>query len=123
MPGSHSDEERKYTPTERRENGSRADLPPLSMSIIGVEPIDEFIREVADWVHGIIMSRPDVGGHIEVEAKLGMLMYRDGSGRLNYPVRVETGAHASLRPPAWAIIHGVGRRQCLQGTTTPSSRT
>jgi hypothetical protein len=27
-----------------------ANLPPLSISILGVEPVDEFIKEVADFV-------------------------------------------------------------------------
>ncbi|KAH8114529.1 mRNA capping enzyme [Phellopilus nigrolimitatus] len=66
-------------------------LKPLSLSILGVEPLDEFIKEIADWIHGLIMTRPpDVGGQIEVEAKLGLLIQRGDSVRFGLPVRVET---------------------------------
>ena len=67
-------------------------MKPLSLSILGVEPIDEFIREVADWVHAMIMNRPNIDGQIEVEAKLGILKYKDSNQRLQHPVRVETSA-------------------------------
>ena len=33
-------------------------LPPLSVSILGVEPMDEFILEIADFIHHTIMTRP-----------------------------------------------------------------
>ncbi|KAI5122797.1 hypothetical protein M0805_000140 [Coniferiporia weirii] len=66
-------------------------LRPLSLSILGVEPIDEFIREIADWIHGLIQSRPpDMIGQIEVEAKLGLLKYRENNVRVAFPVLVET---------------------------------
>ncbi|KAF7365337.1 mRNA-capping enzyme subunit beta [Mycena venus] len=39
-----------------RENGMS--LPPLSLSILGVEPLDEFIREIADFIHYTIVNRP-----------------------------------------------------------------
>lgn len=66
-------------------------LKPLSLSILGVEPLDEFMREIADWIHGLIMSRPqDLGGQIEVEAKLGVLKYKHEDARVNFPVLVET---------------------------------
>ncbi|KAF8631696.1 hypothetical protein AX15_002245 [Amanita polypyramis BW_CC] len=65
-------------------------LPPLSLSIVGVEPLDEFIKEIADFVHHMIMTRPDyAGSKVEVEAKVGVL--RDTTGqRLALPVLVET---------------------------------
>ncbi|CDO70823.1 hypothetical protein BN946_scf184801.g15 [Trametes cinnabarina] len=66
-------------------------LPPLSLSILGVEPIDEFIREVADFIHFQINNRPmDLGGVVEVEAKIGLLRDRDSGQRLQLPVLVET---------------------------------
>ncbi|KAI8978874.1 mRNA capping enzyme [Trametes punicea] len=66
-------------------------LPPLSLSILGVEPIDEFIREVADFIHYHISSRPqELGGHVEVEAKIGILRDRESGQRLQLPVLVET---------------------------------
>ena len=65
-------------------------MQPLSLSILGVEPLDEFIREIADWIYDIIMSRPDIPGQVEVEAKLGIMKYRERDQRLAHPVRVET---------------------------------
>ena len=71
-------------------DGVVAVRPPLSLSILGVEPIDEFIREIADFVHEKIMRVPNAQGKIEVEAKLGMLKFKEADMRLNHPVRVET---------------------------------
>lgn len=67
-------------------------LPPLSLSILGVEPIDEFIREIADFIHHMIVTRPDAGADakVEVEAKIGVLRDRMGGQRLQLPVLVET---------------------------------
>lgn len=65
--------------------------PPLSLSILGVEPLDEFIKEVADFIHHMIMTRPaDIPGTIEVEAKIGVLKDRERGQRLLLPVLVET---------------------------------
>jgi len=69
----------------------RDSLPPLSLSILGVEPLDEFIKEVADFIHHMIMTRPDYpGAKIEVEAKIGVLRDRTTGQRLALPVCVET---------------------------------
>ncbi|KAI0324423.1 mRNA capping enzyme [Cubamyces sp. BRFM 1775] len=66
-------------------------LPPLSLSILGVEPMDEFIREIADFIHFQISSRPqDLNGIVEVEAKIGLLRERETGQRLKMPVLVET---------------------------------
>ncbi|EMD40051.1 hypothetical protein CERSUDRAFT_112268 [Gelatoporia subvermispora B] len=65
-------------------------LPPLSLSILGVEPLDEFIREVADFVHHMIMTRPEGPGTVEVEAKVGVLRDKASGQRLQLPVLVET---------------------------------
>ncbi|KAF8887182.1 mRNA capping enzyme [Infundibulicybe gibba] len=65
-------------------------LPPLSLSILGVEPLDEFIKEIADFVHHMIMNRPDIGGNVELEAKIGILRERGTGQRLALPVLVET---------------------------------
>jgi hypothetical protein len=66
-------------------------LPPLSLSILGVEPLDEFIREVADFIHHLITTQPpDLQGDIEVEAKIGVLRDRGTGNRLQLPVLVET---------------------------------
>lgn len=82
--------------SSNRPPAPRADgqpLPPLSHSILGVEPIDEFIREIADFIHHMIMTRPaDLRGSVEVEAKIGLLRDRHSRQRLSLPVLVETGA-------------------------------
>ncbi|KAI0269807.1 CYTH-like domain-containing protein [Gloeopeniophorella convolvens] len=66
-------------------------MPPLSLSILGVEPLDEFIREVADFVHHLISTRPpDLRGDVEVEAKIGVLRDKGSGNRLQLPVLVET---------------------------------
>ncbi|KAI0795268.1 mRNA capping enzyme [Irpex lacteus] len=65
-------------------------LPPLSLSILGVEPLDEFIREVADFVHHMIMTRTERVGSVEVEAKIGVLRDKTSGQRLQFPVLVET---------------------------------
>ncbi|KAI6047550.1 CYTH-like domain-containing protein [Pisolithus marmoratus] len=73
-------------------NTNTMNLPPLSVSILGVEPLDEFIREIADFVHHMIISRPNVGpdARVEVEAKLGVLRDKTSKERLMLPVLVET---------------------------------
>ena len=76
-------------------------LPPLSHSILGVEPLDEFIREIADFIHHMIMTRPDVGtadAKVEVEMKVGILRDRVSGARLKLPVLVETSQYASSLP-------------------------
>jgi len=79
-----------HSRTNGRNATSSSGLPPLSLSILGVEPLDEFIREVADFVHHSITTRPrDLKGEIEVEAKIGVLRDRGGN-RLQLPVLVET---------------------------------
>ena len=67
-------------------------LPPLSVSILGVEPLDEFIKEIADFVHRMVMSRSQEipNAKVEVEAKIGVLRERISGQRLALPVLVET---------------------------------
>ncbi|KAG2151322.1 CYTH-like domain-containing protein [Suillus clintonianus] len=72
-------------------NTAGSSLPPLSLSILGVEPLDEFIREIADFVHHMIVTRPvHPDAKVEVEAKLGVLRDRTTGQRLMLPVLVET---------------------------------
>lgn len=66
---------------------------PLSLSILGVEPLDEFIREIADFIHHMIHIRPDLQGQVEVEAKVGVLKDKHTGQRLQLPVLVETSAY------------------------------
>lgn len=66
-------------------------MPPLSLSILGVEPLDEFIKEVADFVHHMISTKPEhLGGTVEVEAKVGLLKDPQTGQRLDLPVLVES---------------------------------
>lgn len=68
-----------------------APLPPLSLSILGMEPLDEFIKEIADFAHHMIMTRPDYpNAKVEVEAKVGILRDPKTGQRLALPVLVET---------------------------------
>lgn len=103
--GSESDADRAYRPPKRARHSSPSDrartngrnatsssvLPPLSLSILGVEPLDEFIREVADFIYHSISTRPaDLKGDIEVEAKIGVLKDMGTGNRLQLPILVET---------------------------------
>ena len=65
-------------------------LPPLSLSILGLEPLDEFIKEIADFIHHMITTRPDMAGNVEVEAKIGILRDKATGQRLALPVLVES---------------------------------
>jgi polynucleotide 5'-triphosphatase len=72
----------------------RDSLPPLSLSILGVEPLDEFIKEIADFVHHMIQTRPDLpGASVEVEAKVGVLRDKVTGLRIAPPVLVETSMY------------------------------
>ncbi|TFK52233.1 mRNA triphosphatase CET1 [Heliocybe sulcata] len=72
-------------------SAAASNLPPLSLSILGVEPLDEFILEVADFVHHMISTRPgELGGTVELEAKIGVVRDKHSSQRLQLPVLVET---------------------------------
>jgi len=83
----------RNAPSSSSPSSSSSALPPLSLSILGIEPIDEFIREVADFVHHTITTRPaELQGEIEVEAKIGILRDRGTGNRLQLPVLVETSA-------------------------------
>lgn len=63
--------------------GSR---PALEHSIINVEPLDELIKDVADFVHHLIANRREC---VEIEARIGVL--RDPKGqRIRLPVSTET---------------------------------
>ncbi|KAJ6508934.1 mRNA capping enzyme [Mycena sanguinolenta] len=91
MPRSESPPPHKRARQSAGEHENGDSLPPLSLSILGVEPVDEFIKEIADWIHYTIANRPpDLQGKVEVEAKVGLLRDRDTSQRLMLPVLVET---------------------------------
>jgi len=89
-------------------SSSSATLPPLSLSILGVEPLDEFIKEIADFIHHMIVTRPDIAGQVEVEAKVGVLRERGSGQRLALPVLVETSMHTRLfRSCAWFGVNAL----------------
>lgn len=80
-------------------NGNGIDqqnLPPLSLSILGVEPMDEFIREIADFVHHMIVTRTEHVGSVEVEAKVGILRDKASGQRVQFPVLVETSTFITV---------------------------
>lgn len=82
----------RHSPPPESNGHSGRSLPPLSLSILGVEPLDEFIREVADFIHHMIMTRPERTGTVEVEAKVGVLRDRHSGMRMALPTLVETSA-------------------------------
>ncbi|GAA6006685.1 hypothetical protein JCM11491_003144 [Sporobolomyces phaffii] len=60
----------------------------LEPSIFNVEPIDEFTREVADWLWGF--CAPLDWDKVEIEAKIGLLVdHRQGGQRVYLPVPTE----------------------------------
>ena len=60
--------------------------------------MDEFIREVADFIYHMIGMRPrdTPGAMVEVEAKIGILRDRLSGNRLNLPVLTETSESRHL---------------------------
>ncbi|CAL1712487.1 unnamed protein product [Somion occarium] len=101
--GHYSDSENRplkrarRTPSPSSSNGhpstmppNSSALPPLSLSILGVEPLDEFIVEVADFIHHMIRTKPEGPGLVEVEAKVGVLRDKGTGQRLQLPILVET---------------------------------
>ncbi|KAG0660224.1 hypothetical protein C6P46_004678 [Rhodotorula mucilaginosa] len=68
---------------------ARATNLPLEPSIFNVEPIDEFTREVADWLWGFTQHLD--WDKVEIEAKIGLLLdQRAGNQRVHLPVPIET---------------------------------
>ncbi|GAA5877630.1 hypothetical protein JCM8547_007125 [Rhodosporidiobolus lusitaniae] len=66
----------------------RASDLPLEPSIFNVEPIDEFTREVADWLWGFCALLD--WDKVEIEAKIGLLVdQRAGGARVHLPVPIE----------------------------------
>jgi polynucleotide 5'-triphosphatase len=58
---------------------------------LGVEPLDDFIKDISDFIHYILTKDPRIsGGKVEVEAKIGVLRDKTSGQRLQLPVMVET---------------------------------
>ncbi|KAG8743519.1 mRNA-capping enzyme subunit beta [Ceratobasidium sp. 414] len=67
-----------YVPTYFNTSAGRSE--PLVPSIINSEPLDELSQEVADWIDHFTQGvNPD---HVEVEAKLGILIDKGSNARL-----------------------------------------
>lgn len=86
----HSSSSQGQEHAQHAQNQQRQQLPSLSLSVVGVEPLDEFIREVADFIDSMIRRRPDGPGNVEVEAKIGVLRDKATSQRIVLPVLTET---------------------------------
>lgn len=53
--------------------------------------MDEFILEIADFIHHMIVTRPELGGGlVEVEAKVGVLRDKATGQRVQLPILTET---------------------------------
>ncbi|KAK4046454.1 mRNA-capping enzyme subunit beta [Microbotryomycetes sp. JL201] len=71
-------------------------LQPLEPSIFNIAPIDEFTKEVADWLWGFVKTTPwrDPANPVEIEAKIGTLIMANEkpglSRRIDFPVAIET---------------------------------
>ena len=61
--------------------------------------MDEFIREIADFIHHMVQHRPEGPGHVEVEAKIGQLKQKMSGQRLQLPVLVETSERLRISDP------------------------
>ena len=62
---------------------------PLEPSFVNYEPLDEFIREVADWIH----YHANGQSNIEVEAKFGTHLNEETGTRLRLPILVESSKY------------------------------
>jgi hypothetical protein len=91
-------------------NGMSAGDPyqfPLEPSFVNHEPLDEFIREVADWIYSHANGEPN----IEVEAKFGTQIDEGSGTRLRLPILVESSKyHCSL---AFTYADELNARQSL----------
>ncbi|GAA6060867.1 hypothetical protein JCM10212_006247 [Sporobolomyces blumeae] len=76
------------TPASAPHLARRGSELPLEPSVFNVEPIDEFTREVADWLWGF--CAPLDWDKVEIEAKIGLLVdSRAGGSRVYLPVPTE----------------------------------
>lgn len=70
-------------------------LGPWEESIIGIKPIEQMTKLVADFLYGNVVSRNDFGElssrgiEVEIEAKLGQLVDKDTNDRIRLPIRSE----------------------------------
>jgi len=74
-----------------RANGMSAGEPyqlGLEPSFVNYEPLDEFVREIADWIYHHANGQPN----IEVEAKFGIQLNEQNGTRLRLPILVESSS-------------------------------
>lgn len=81
-----SREDANRTPTPSTQNGTTPR--PFELSYFGIAPFDEFTRDIGTW----IWEQARDLGHVEVEAKIGVLL--DHNRRFNLPVLTECSAVA-----------------------------
>jgi len=79
----------------------------LEPSFVNHEPLDEFIREVADWVYYHANGLPN----IEVEAKFGTHVTDESGTRLKLPILVESSKF--YIPLVFTYADGLNARQSL----------
>lgn len=83
--------DQKVRPVGQVEDPSKL-LGPWEKSITGQKPFEQMTKVVADWLYLNVVSRDDVGElasrgvEIEIEAKLGQLIDKDGGQRFHLPV-------------------------------------
>ncbi|KAF8315577.1 mRNA capping enzyme [Clavulina sp. PMI_390] len=64
--------------------------PPLEPSWINAEPVDEFVRDIGDFIASHAKGRSHIEVKIQVEAKIGRIIDTRTNQRLALPVRSET---------------------------------
>lgn len=91
------DDEKSRPGTARAAPGILATLEPC---ILNAEPFDEVMREVADWIYEMAMGHE----HVEVEAKIGLLIDTGTGQRLSFPIRTETSAFLRAIPVIFRLM-------------------
>ena len=79
----------------------------LEPSFVNHEPLDEFIREVADWVYYHANGQPN----IEVEAKFGTHLSEETGTRVRLPILIESSKFYVLL--VFTYANGLNARQSL----------
>lgn len=88
----------------------------LEPSFVNHEPLDEFIREVADWVYYHANGQPN----IEVEAKFGTHLGEETGTRVRLPILVESSKF--YLPLVFTYANGLNARQSLIRRIEPDFR-
>ncbi|CAG8702096.1 6574_t:CDS:2, partial [Funneliformis mosseae] len=79
-------DEEEETSSKSKTNGIGSKIPAvLEDSIFGIQPVNDFVRVVSDFLYYHVGRE-----HIEIEAKLGVLVNKQTRERINLPVNCET---------------------------------